>query len=401
MNDVVIVGAGLAGLFAANLAARRGATVTLVARGRGGLSLAHGCISLGESDWDSLPSQHPLRLAGKDRLASALAAFLEITSSQGIPYSGQADLTLHLPTAAGSVQSVHLAPITLAAGEVEVPVDTLIANFDGFRDFSASLVADGMRRHGARATVVDLPIPDAPGSRDWYSTDWAMRFDDRWPAAEVARRWAPLLKGANRLGLPAILGLRKTTAASELQDLLALPLFEIPTLPPSLPGLRLERLLRRAALASGCRILEGSAAIGRIDGRHAAGRALGVVAATPAGPRPVDAGQVVLATGGALHRGWQAERSGRIHESVFDIPLPAASERDAWVGPSALGPQPYAAFGLSVNTSMQPCDASGRPYFDNVFACGGVLAGADRSRERNRQGIDLVTASAAVEAALA
>jgi len=86
---------------------------------------------------------------------------------------------------------------------------------------------------------------------------------------------------------------------------------------------------------------------------------------------------------------------------VFDIPLPAASEREAWTGTSALGTQPYAGFGLSVNTRMQPCDASGRPYFDNVFACGGLLAGADRSRERNRQGIDLVTAFAAVEAALA
>jgi glycerol-3-phosphate dehydrogenase subunit B len=183
--------------------------------------------------------------------------------------------------------------------------------------------------------------------------------------------------------------------------LLALRVFEIPTLPPSLPGLRLERALRRSALAAGCRILEGSAAIGRIDGRHGAGRARGVVAATPAGHRPLDGSRVVLATGGALHGGWHAERSGRIHESVFDIPLPAASEREAWVGASALGPQPYAGFGLSVNARMQPCDASGRPYFDNVFACGGLLAGADRSRERNRQGIDLVTAYAAVEAALA
>jgi anaerobic glycerol-3-phosphate dehydrogenase len=49
---------------------------------------------------------------------------------------------------------------------------------------------------------------------------------------------------------------------------------------------------------------------------------------------------------------------------------------------------------------MQPCDSDGRPFFANVFACGGLLGGADRRTEGSREGIDLVTAYAAVEAAL-
>jgi glycerol-3-phosphate dehydrogenase subunit B len=48
---------------------------------------------------------------------------------------------------------------------------------------------------------------------------------------------------------------------------------------------------------------------------------------------------------------------------------------------------------------MQPVDQQGRAYFENLFACGGLLGGADRRRERSRQGIDLVTAYAALESA--
>jgi glycerol-3-phosphate dehydrogenase subunit B len=49
---------------------------------------------------------------------------------------------------------------------------------------------------------------------------------------------------------------------------------------------------------------------------------------------------------------------------------------------------------------MQPLNVDGKPIFDNLFAAGGLLAGADRGMEGSRQGIDLATAYRAIEAAL-
>jgi glycerol-3-phosphate dehydrogenase subunit B len=403
MNDLVIVGAGLAGLLAANFAARRGASVTLVAQGRGSLSLSHGCLRLGRvaQDPQVFPERHPYRLAGLDKVSPAIAEFHQLSNPDGLEFLGDAETTLDLPTASGAVLAVHFAPRSLAQGSLSDSGKVCIAGIEGFRDFDPGLVVHGLRRRGRQVEAASLPLPSGRPGRDLYSTDVASAFDRDWKGREIARLWAPRLTKVNRVGIPAVLGLAHSAdILTSLQSDLGVTLFEIPTLPPSLPGLRLERALRRAALAAGCRVLEGPTATGRIDGTSGGARALGVSSWTPAGPRVVDAGAVLLATGGALNGGWRASRTGRIHESVFDFPISAPEDREAWIGERLIGPHPYDRFGLTVNSLMQPCDSDGRPFFANVFACGGLLAGADRRTEGSREGIDLVTAYAAVEAAL-
>jgi glycerol-3-phosphate dehydrogenase subunit B len=110
---------------------------------------------------------------------------------------------------------------------------------------------------------------------------------------------------------------------------------------------------------------------------------------------------VILATGGVLHGGLLARQDGRVQESVFDLPLTFSAERAGWATATPLGPQPYELFGLDVGTDMRPLGGDGEPMFENLFAAGGILAGADRTAEGSRQGIGLATGLRAVEAALA
>jgi glycerol-3-phosphate dehydrogenase subunit B len=109
---------------------------------------------------------------------------------------------------------------------------------------------------------------------------------------------------------------------------------------------------------------------------------------------------VLLATGGALHGGWLSFPNGEVQEAVFGLPIEVNEDREDWMAAKPSQEQPYARFGLRVDSQFRPCDGRGRPHFDNLFAAGGLLAGADRSFEGSRQGSP-GSASAAVKAALA
>ena len=407
MTNLLIVGAGLTGLFSAALASRRGAKVTLIAEGRGALEISHGCIDVIGSMLPSkalprVPKAHPYSLAGLEALEGASKAFQQIAEEGSCPYLGSLSQVLKLPTGLGAIHPTSFAPRTMAGGDLSEKGQITIAGFTAFRDFQAPLIAGNLRGAGIPVSpVLELPLVDAPKHRDAYATDLARLFDDARFREEIARAWKPRLTAVRRLGLPAVLGFdRAGEALADLEERLGVRLFEIPTLPPCVPGLRLERLLRRAAVAAGTHLIEGAHAIGSVNGRTAGRRVAGVVANTAGGPRLYPATAVLLATGGVLNGGLVTRQDGRVQESVFDLPVASTSDRSQWTGSSLLEPQPYAEFGVLVDRDMRPLGADGGPMFENLFAAGGLLAGVDRGTEGSRQGIDLATAFRAVEVAL-
>jgi glycerol-3-phosphate dehydrogenase subunit B len=406
-KSLLVIGAGLTGMFAAILAARRGASVRLIAEGRGGLSLSHGCIDTWRDGdvrfWLSrMDRGHPLRRAGLRPLEAGLNAFLDLMQNGPLAYVGGLDRVLRLPTSLGSIHPTAAAPATMASGSLDDPRPIHVGRLPALRDFSADLAAAGLRRAAVdvRGTV-ELVLPEGAASRDLYAHDIGARLEDRSYLKAAASEWKAGLHGVRRLGIPAVAGVdRPVEVLAALEEALGVELFEIPTLPPSLPGLRLERALRRLAIEGGVDLIEGASVRGEVDGRSAGRLVSGAVAATAGGPRAYRAGAVLLATGGPLHGGWLTFSNGEAQEAVFGLPIDAPADRDMWTSATLLEDQPYARFGLTVDDSLRPCDSRGRPFFENLFAAGGLLAGADRAREGSRQAIDLATAYAAVEAIL-
>src|SRR5205814_9833572 len=121
------------------------------------------------------------------------------------------------------------------------------------------------------------------------------------------------LGGATVVACPAVLGLRAAAEVeTDLREALGVPVVELPTLPPSVPGLRLELALTRALRAAGAVLQVGHGARLEPEGE----RPGWVELATPAHPLRVRASSFVLATGGLASGGLEVTLDGTVREPV-------------------------------------------------------------------------------------
>src|SRR5919109_1555326 len=248
----------------------------------------------------------------------------------------------------------------------------------------------------------ELPAPDRGGGRQALGgmLGLARRF------VQPAFRDAVLsaLKGRlaldERVGFPAVLGIQKAGEVwRDLEKRLLRTVFEVPTLPPSVPGIRLFEAMTAALRLAGGRILIGPVVVGaETKGR----RVDGIAAQASARPTTHRARAFVLASGGIAGGGIRVDSHGKVREGVFDLALagvPAANGRPRFL-PGYFEEQPLDRVGVPVDERLRPTDPDGRPRFENLHAAGAMLAGAVPWREASGNGLSLATGYAAAEAIL-
>jgi len=406
--DTVVVGAGVSGLTAATRLAEAGASVCVLAKGVGSTHLAAGTIDVLGYTPDRVDEpgaalsafvaerpEHPYALLGTAAVAPALRWLTEHVAAGPQPgycyVGGGLDRNALLPTALGAARPSALVPETMAAGELRRPDPVCVASARVLRDFHPTLCAANVSRAGVEARAVELEMawerPDA------NALGLAARLDDPGFRADLAAQLAPRLRPGERLGLPAVIGLRDPHGAwTELERRLERPVFEIPTLPPSVPGIRVFDALRAALTAAGGRLVMGAEVVGaeREGGRVTALRAAGA-------GREVryTARWVVLATGGFASGGLVLGQDWVVRETVLGLPLrgvPAAGKPR--FSADYFGEQPMARAGVAVDASLRS------PELENALVAGAALAGAEPWREGSGEGIALTSGLRAAELVL-
>jgi glycerol-3-phosphate dehydrogenase subunit B len=406
--DAVVIGAGMAGLTAATRLAEGGARVCVLAKGVGSTHLAPGTIDVlgyvpdrvedpgrALSELAAARPDHPYGLMGVESVAPALqwfAARIAEGPQPGYRYVGDLEGNHLLATAVGVLRPSALVPETMAEGDMRTGEPVCIVGSRVLRDFHATLCAANLEAAGiaARAIEVELELDRVDGN----ALGLARRFDDAEFRAAFAAQLMPLLRGDERVGLPAVLGMRDPHGAwADLQRRLGRGVFEIPTLPPSVPGMRVFEALRAALRAAGGRLVLGSEVVGaeRDGGR------IGAVRAHAAGHDVrYHARWFVLATGGFASGAIALGSDWVTRETVLGLPLRGAPAPGArrFVG-EYLAEQPMARVGVAVDGALRAEGA------ENVLVAGAALPGAVPWQEGSGEGIALSSGHRAAEVVLA
>lgn len=404
--DLVVIGAGTAGRFAALAAAEAGCSVRIVSDGEDTSRLDTGLLDLlGRVDPDSavvdpfdalerLDDGHPYRVVETDTVRAALAYAERVLGDR---YRGfDDDRNAMVLSQQGHPIPAFAYPESVTPGLVSAPGDIHLVDVSFLPDLDAAITARTIRQYEPPFDVstsrIGMDVPqDLPNGR----LSLASRLDHEVTAPPSERTVLPwLVDGidtdgiqADRIGLPAFLGRERTGEVIEhLETRLGVPIFEIPTAPPSLIGIRLDDRLDEAILESGVEATSGTPVV---DYRRSRDRVEAVALERAHTREWIEGAHVVLATGGLLGGGL-AERDGAIEESVFECPVDTPTDRGAWSTADPYAPQPFAQFGIDVDDEFRPRDGTGA-CFENLRAAGSVLGGFDATAQRARTGSAVVT----------
>ncbi|MDQ3659846.1 MAG: anaerobic glycerol-3-phosphate dehydrogenase subunit GlpB [Actinomycetota bacterium] len=414
--DTVVIGAGLAGLTCALRLAEEGRKVAVVATGAGSLHLGGATIDILGYDPDPVTSpaaalgsfiqaqpEHPYARVSPELRARALEWLG--ARCEPLRLTGSLDRNLMLPTAVGALKPSALAPHSLAAGDLSKGGKVALVSFSALKDFYPQLAAANLNRAKAGSTEpIEARAIELLGTIGGEADPGPLRLARAFEAAafrhEVAARLERRIEPGERVGFPAVLGLeRSPEVVTELTERLGTVVFEIPTLPPSIPGLRLHALLNRALKKAGGRVVMGAPVVSSA----AHGRRLEAVStATGARRRSShEARDFVVATGGVSAGGVTLDSSWDFKESALALPLagvpPQGTERFCT---DVFGSHPASRVGVATDDEWRPLDSGGRVVYDNVRVCGATLAGAEPHREKSGNGISLVTGYAVSDAIL-
>lgn len=391
--DVIVVGMGLSGLVAAKTVAETGRKVLIIGKGMGGLTLFSNTIDVlglipetmrmrdGLSQWISDHPEHPYGKVGLEKTEEAISSFNAFFQP---PYTFQSknETNSLIPTGAGTFRPTYLVPSTMMKGITLKEKKTLIIGFKGHNDFYSHRLADLFKCRG-----VTLSLPE-DSQAEITAPALARRMEQSsfrdFIGAEIKKQ----IGDGELVGLPAVLGLNDPMGVrKDLEKKTGVSVFEIPVLPPSIPGMRIFNRFKKWLIQRGATFLIGySVSKATLRGK----RCEGIEIVHPPVTTVYSADRYILATGRFMGGGLKADRE-KVTEPVFNLPIPQPESQEKWFGKSFSDNHPIHRMGILTDSSLLPVDETEKPILENVSIAGTILAGHHGLNEKSREGIEIVT----------
>ncbi len=412
-TQLAVIGTGIAGFAASIFARQRGLDVAQFGHS-GAMAYTTGYLDLlgvhdrrvRQDPWAALDELrqdeplHPMSGLSNTSIRAAFDGFTDALGEMGIGYTKAGDRNLSGLLPNGLAKPTFSVPDTMLPGitALESGARTLVVDFEGLQGFSAKAFEVNFRDRWPALRSARLTFPGME-NRQVFPEVLARSLETSVTQQALAELIRPLLNGVEYVGLPAILGMHMPDEVrARMEEIIGVRLFEIPTIPPAVPGIRLRETFERSFPEMGVK-LEPQLKVAEVDFRSS-GATLHLHG--PMEDLEVEASAVLLATGRFLSGGLKSDQES-LSETLLDLPISQPQDRDEWFRQEYLDPRghPINRLGVEVDGRFQPVAADGAPIHERLFAAGAILAHQDWVRQRCGAGLAIATAHAATEAAAA
>ena len=401
--DVVVVGAGLAGLVAALAASYAGKKVRILTNGSGAINISGGNIDLlgyvgGKTVHDpwqamqSLPANHPYQLLGKNNIEQALTFFNRICLASDYRLADNHGKNLFIPTIIGTLKPTYLCAASVNPAFIEQAQTCLLVGIQGFKDCGLALLGAELRNHpafiGKHLNTAYISTPFSHAHRPVNALDVARFLNTQEGQSWFISQLKAHTKQTDVIIAPPVCGTEPNQKVwLNLSKALGTPIVEMNTVPPGVGGLRIKELLYSALAKAEVEIVENVTVSGA---RTQGTKCLALATSGLDGQRFYEAESFVLATGGFLGGGL-VSTPHHIFDKVFGIEVPSPASVLERSSPKIFGKHFYAGAGLAVDNCLSPVDGTGEKMFENVFAAGRILGGYDFAKEKSGHGVAIAT----------
>ena len=395
--DTIIIGGGLAGLTAGIELSRKGQKCLIVSSGQSALHFFSGSLelcSLADNPYDaiaSLGAEHPYSKIGVERVQELSAGVKNFFKEVGATFKGVKDANHWRITPLGVLKRAWLTLDEYATfpstGEIPWKKVALL-NVDGFLDFHTSYIAAGLAEKGVETVVKSVTLPELEHLRnnptEMRSTNIAKTL-----AGDILGAFAARInehaKDVDAVLMPAVVGLTGCTEVVKLREMVARPLHFLATLPPSVPGIRLQMMLKKHFQKLGGTYMLGDTVVsGEFDNG-----VLKSIKTANHGDVTFEADNFILASGSFFSKGLASTIDG-VTEPVFGLDVDSIAERAQWYKRDMFEAQPYMSFGVATDESFN-VKKDGQTV-ENVYAVGSILSGFNAMKEGCGAGVAMLTA---------
>ena len=423
--DVAIIGGGLAGLTCGIALQQRGKRCVIINNGQAAIDFASGSLDLLSRMPDgsaveninenltalrtALPT-HPYSLLGAEKVIAKAQDFERLANALNLDLIGSSEKNHWRVTGLGSLRGAWLSPnsVPTVQGNETFPHKRIaVLGIEGYHDFqpqllAANLVLNPQFAH-CEVTSGFLNIPQLDelrqNAREFRSVNIAQLLEHKLAFNDLVSEIIESAQGANAVLLPACFGLENQEFMNALRDATKLALFELPTLPPSLLGMRQRIQLRRKFESLGGLMINGDSALNA----HFEGDRVHCIKTRLLEDEEIIADNFVLAAGSFFSKGLVSEFD-KIYEPVFEsdiIGVEGFNDKDrfSWTNHRFANPQPYQSAGVAINEhcQVQKCGQ----FLANLYAIGNVIGGFNALELGCGSGVAVVTALAVADEILA